>query len=253
VSFLLVSSSFASDYYNRANEAAAKALDDLDCEFEDCKKEEAKPKVIIKEKIVEKPVIVEKEVVVEKIVYRDKPAEATEEVKVEKAVNGAVYNKAFFDVHAKSQAPMLDYIKYSNRASFDINQYIDTVAKIKEKGTKVYIHGRVEVPSSITTPQVYMNVGKNYDFKYYNYWAKHIYYNDSKNPQSSDYFLVDVKTDSAGNRYVKYKIYFYLNKPWALKASEENVAPNVYFFKMAPKTRGFKNKFVTAKPYIIEE
>jgi len=64
---------------------------------------------------------------------------------------------------------------------------------------------------------------------------------------------VNVKTDNSGNRYVDYKITIHLDKPWTIQASEENVAPNTYFFKMAPKSRGFKNEFVDARPYIVEE
>ena len=75
---VLFNLSYANDY-ERANNAARNAFKELDCEFEDCHKEEQKPKVIIKEKIVEKPVIVEKvkvvkqPVIVEKVIYKEKP------------------------------------------------------------------------------------------------------------------------------------------------------------------------------------
>jgi len=257
--------SSASDY-SRANAAAKDAFSDLDCAFGECEKPAPEPKVIVKERVVVKevPVVVEKQVVVEKVVYKEREPVKQEQPQVKKTPKKVVqqqptentnkiYNKAFFDVHARSQAPMLDYITYSRRASFDIKQYVDTVSKIKEEGTKVFIHGMLEVPASITTNQVYMNVGTQYKYRYYSYWKKFIYYNDSKQEQNSDYFLVDVKEDVDGNRYVKYKIFFYLSKPWKITASEENVAPNVFFFKMAPKVRGFKNKFISVKPYIIEE
>jgi len=247
----------ASDY-SRANAAAKDAFKDFDCEFGDCPKADPKPQVIIKEKVVikEVPVEVEKVVVKEKIVYRDRPAAQEQKVvsvAEPKAVAGRVYNKAFFDVHTKSQAPMLDYISFTPRASFNIEQFVDTVSKIKEKKTKVYIHGQIAVPKSITTSQVYMYVGQKYHHNYYGYWTKDIYYNNLKTPQNSDYFLVDVKTDNSGNRYVDYKIDILLDSPWKIKASEENVAPNTFFFKMAPKTRGFKNKFTKAEIYIVEE
>ncbi len=246
----------ASDY-SRAKANAKDSLKSLDCDFGDCEKEAPKVIVIVKEKTIVKevPVEVEKEVIVEKVVYRDRepvvaPVIVPKEVVIPK---NRTYNKAFFDVHARSQAPMLDYITYSKRGSFDIKQYVDTVKKIKERGTKVYISGMLEVPSTVNSSQVYMNVGTKYKYNYYSSWKKYIYYNDSKQEQNSDYFLVDVKQDVNGNRYIKYKIYFYLEKAWKLKASEENVAPNSFFFKMAPKTRGFKNKFVVAKPFIVEE
>jgi len=260
----------ASDF-SRANSAAADAMRGLDCEFEDCTPPPPPPpKVIVKEKVVyrDRPVVVEKEKVVyrdrpiiiqkEKVVYRDRPAvepqaEPTPKpILKTKAIAGREYNKAFFDVHTATQAPMLDYIKYTKRGSFDVEQFADTVSKIKEKGVKVYIHGSIAVPDSIHTKQVYMSVGQKYHYSYYNYWVKDIYYNHQKAKQNSDYFLVNVKQDNQGHRYVDYKIYIKLEKPWTIKPSEENVAPNTFFFKMAPKTRGFKNKFVVAKPYIEE-
>ena len=145
---------------------------------------------------------------------------------------------------------MLDYIKYSKRASFDIKQYIDTVNKIGEESIKVYIHGRVIVPESITTKQVYMNVGSKYYYSFYS--KKHTYYNGSKTHQQAEYFLADTKTDTFGNGYVDYKISLIVDKPWKEKVSSV-IAPNTYFFKIAPKTRGFKNKFEKADIYVLDE
>ena len=169
------------------------------------------------------------------------------------ASDGRMFSTAFFDVHSKTQAPMLDYIKYTKRASFDVKQYIDTVNKIKDAHIDAYVHGRVVVPDGIKTDKVYISVGQNYEFNYAGSWVKHIYYNGSKIAQNAEYFLVDTKTDTFGNRYVDYKIAFHLHKPWDLKVSEANVAPNTFFFKMAPKTRGFKNKFESADIYVLEE
>jgi len=277
LSIVFLSSTLSAESdFDRANRVAAEAAKDLDCEFEDCKPEP--PKVIVKEKIVVKekkvPVFIVKDRVVvknrvivkevpvekivqkEKIVYRDRPAPVMAETipapEPVKAVTGRTYNKAFFDVHTKTQAPMLDYIKYSTRGSFNVDQFADTVSKIKEKYAKVYIHGSVAVPSSITTNQVYMNVGPKYFYGYYSYWKKEIFYNGSNARQNSDYFLVNVKKDNNGNRYVDYKISILLHKPWKINAAEENVAPNTFFFKMAPKVRGFKNKFVKVETYITE-
>ena len=39
-------------YSESANSSSDKALQSLDCEFEDCSKSESKPKVIIKERII---------------------------------------------------------------------------------------------------------------------------------------------------------------------------------------------------------
>ncbi|MBU1659492.1 hypothetical protein KKG72_10660 [bacterium] len=251
---LLFSNVSASDYI-RANSAAKESLKGLDCEFEDCKKEVPAPQVIIQEKIVIKEVPVE----VEKVVYKERGVEAIPELipasaveKPSKAVAGRTYNKAFFDVHTKSQAPMLDYIQYTNRGSFDANQFADTVSKIKESDTKAYIHGSIAVPESITTDEVYLNVGAKYYASYYG-WVKEIYYNNSTTRQNSDYFLVNVKKDKDGNRYVDYKIYILMARPWDVNAANESWVPNTFIFTIAPKTRGFKNQFIKAEPYIIEE
>ncbi len=167
--------------------------------------------------------------------------------------DGRLMSTAFFDVHSKSQAPMLDYIKYSKRGSFDVKQYIDTVSRIKDRHIDAYIHGRVIVPEGIKTEKVYMSVGPNYKYKYSTDWKKYIYYNGSKTAQNAEYFLVTAKTDDFGNRYVDYKIAFHLVKPYDLKVSEKNVAPNSFFFSMAPKVRGFKNKFEKADIYVLDE
>lgn len=166
--------------------------------------------------------------------------------------DGRLFNTAYFDVHPKTQAPILDYIKYSKRASFDIKQYIDTVSRIRDKNIVAYVHGRVIVPETITTEKVYMNVGANYIYSYYQ-WKKHIYYNGSKTAQNAEFFLVTTKKDEFGNRYVDYKIKFLLYHPWDLKVSEKNVAPNTFFFSMAPKVRGFKNKFEKCDIYVLDE
>jgi len=245
--FMLVNASSIS----QANAAAKDAVRGLDCEFEDCSKPE--PQIIIKEKKVyidrpvEKVVVKEKVVYRDKVVYKDKPTQTPQA----DANDNRVYNKAFFDIHTKSQAPILDYITFNDRSSFDIKQYIDSVTKIKENSTKVYIYGSIAVPESIKTEQVYIYNGDKYFYHYYD-WGKKIYYNNSKNRQNSDYFLVNVKKDANGKRYVDYKIYLLLEHARDLKESEENVAPNTFFFKMAPKVRGFKNKFVKAKIFIVE-
>lgn len=235
--------------YSRSNAAAKEAFKDLDCDFGDC----PKPEVIIQERVIikEVPVEIEKVIVKETIIYRDSPIE--EVAPIPKAITGRNYNKAFFDVHTKTQAPMLDYISFTSRTSFNIEHFVDTLRRIKEYNTKVYIHGQIAVPNSINTSQVYINVGKNYYNKHYNQSKKAIYYNNSDIEQNSDYFLVDVKTNAHNERYVEYKIYLLLYSPWELKASEEKFAPNTFFFKMAPRVRGFKDKFVNAEIYIDEE
>lgn len=221
---------------------AAQAFKDLDCEFEDCKPE---VKVVEKKVIVEKQKVIIKEIPVEKVVT--KPVQ-----KKEVATGDVVFNKAYFDIHTQTQAPILDYITYTKRGSFDVNYFADSVSKIKESGADAYIHGKILVPDSIDTNEVYMNVGDKYHYNYYGYWKKDISYNNAS-VQNSDYFLAKVKTDNKNRRYVSYKIAIHLDKPWSIKPAEKNVAPNTFFFKMAPKVRGFKDKFIPAQIFITQE
>ncbi|NPA66856.1 MAG: hypothetical protein GXO11_08255 [Epsilonproteobacteria bacterium] len=255
----------ASDY-TRANSAAQEALQSLDCEFEDCKKEAPKPQVVVKEKVVVKEVVVEKPVYVQMpaapqpkaaptVEVQSKKVEAPSSKQPQKEVGiGIVYNKAYFDMYPRSQAPILDYITFSKRTSFDIKQFVDSVSKIKENGLNVDIYGRLEVPDSITTSRVYVYSGEKYYFRSCcGYKEKKIFYNDMKKRQNSDFFLVDVLEDDQGHRYVKYKIKIHLESPWQITAGERDAAPNTFFFKMAPKVRGFKRKFIPVKVYLVEE
>jgi len=238
--------------YSYSDSGAAKALKDLDCEFEDCSPKEQKVKIIEKKVIVEKEVI--KEVPVEKVVYKERPVlvEKKRTPKKEVSTSDITFNKAYFDVYTNTQAPILDYITYTKRGSFDVTSFAGTVSKIKERGIDAYIYGNILVPKSITTDQVYMYVGEKYHYKYYSYWTKNIAYNGASK-QNADYFLAKVRTDNQGRRYVAYKINIHLDKPSQIKPAEPNVAPNTYFFKMAPKVRGYKTKFVPAQIYIVNE
>jgi hypothetical protein len=268
VSLFMLTGTLLMAEYSYSNSGAASAFKDLDCEFEDCTPKTPEVKVvekrilIIKEvpvqKIVEKEVI--KEVPVEKIVYREKPSveneshETVKKPKIEKkelVTSDITFNKAFFDVHPKTQAPIQDYIEYTKRGSFDVSFFIDTINKIKESAD-AYIYGKILVPDSISTDEVYMYVGENYLYNYYSYWNKNISYNNG-NSQNSDYFLAKVQTDNKGRRYISYKITIHLDRPWDIKPAEKNVAPNTYFFTMAPKERGFKTKFTPVKVYILND
>jgi hypothetical protein len=238
-----------------------KAMKGLDAEFEE---KQPEPEVIVKEKVIVKEVPVERVKVVEKVVIKEVPVEkeVIKEVPAPVAApapkpaadDGRTFNKAFFDIHSKTQAPILDYIAFKGqRRSFDVEHFANMVSKIRDQHIDVYIQGNIAVPDSITTEQVYVNVGPKYSHNYYNYWKKNIYYNGSDIAQNAEDFLANVKTDKAGNRYVDYKIHIHLHKPWKIRASEQNVAPNTYFFKLAPKVRGYQNKFENADVYLVEE
>jgi hypothetical protein len=166
--------------------------------------------------------------------------------------DGRLFNTAYFDVTLKSQNPMLDYIKYSKRGSFDIEQYLSTVNKIGEKWITVNIQGRIIVPSDIKTKQVYVSVGKaEYAYDDGN-GGKWIYYNGSKQYQNSEYFAVDTKKDIFGERYVDFNIK--LTHRWGKDVQGNwHQTPKNIIFHMAPKKRGFKNKFEKCDIYVLDE
>ncbi len=165
------------------------------------------------EKVVEKIVI--KEVPVEKIVTKEVPAPEAKPL----ATHNITFSRAYFDIHPKSQAPILEYIDYTNRASFDTNHYINTVKKIKET-VDVFIHGNILIPDAISTDQVYINVGPKFFHSYYSYWKKEIRYNGNDIRQNAEDFLADVKTDAQGRRYVDYKISLKLPKSLSLMSRQ---------------------------------
>ena len=166
--------------------------------------------------------------------------------------DGRLFNTAYFDVTLKSQNPMLDYIKYSKRGSFDIEQYLSTVNKIGEKWITVNIQGRIIVPSSIKTKQVYVSLGKaEYVYSDGN-GGKWIYYNNSKQYQNSEYFAVDTKKDIFGNRYVDFNLKLTHEFGRRVKGDWHQTPKNI-IFHMAPKARGFKNKFQKCDIYVLDE
>jgi hypothetical protein len=97
LSLLAFATMQASDY-DRANQAAKQSLEGLDCEFDDCPKEQPKPQVIIQERVVEKPVvviqerIVEKPVEVEKVVYVEREAPAPASVATTPSTDGVYHS-----------------------------------------------------------------------------------------------------------------------------------------------------------------
>lgn len=73
--------------YVRTNSAAKKAIEGLDCDFDDC----SEPKIVIKEKIIEKPVdkIVIQERIIEKPVYIEREATRKADVISKDALYGS--------------------------------------------------------------------------------------------------------------------------------------------------------------------
>jgi hypothetical protein len=155
--------------------------------------------------------------------------------------NGRIYGKAYFDVITEGQPPVMDLIDYSKRlGSFDWAKYVKTAETLVAKKATIKIATRIEVPASITTPEVYVTTGKTYNvmwalaksvyedcgtegaigfrnaeikwqhrYKYPCSYANNLkinmYWNDTLQG-SQDVLLVKPKTDAFGNRYIDYKI-----------------------------------------------
>ena len=122
--------------YSYSNSGAKEAFKDLDCEFEDCSPKEQKvqiveKRVVVREVIKEVPV----EKIVEKIVYRNRPVAVVKKTmpKKEVSIEGITLHKAYFDIYTNTQAPILDYITYTSRASFDVNFLQIVLVRLKKK------------------------------------------------------------------------------------------------------------------------
>jgi hypothetical protein len=237
----------ASDY-SRSNNAAKEAFKNLDCDFGDCPKPAPEPKVIIQEKVIVKEV----PVVVEKVIYKDRAVQVEDKSSNEepKTLQNKIYNKAFFDINLANTEPIQDYITYSKRRAFDVVNFVDSVNKVKAHLTAV-IEGNIEIPNTITTQKVYVNVGSKYQHSgAYGDPTKYIYYNGD-NRQNKEYFLVDAQVDKDGKRYVSYKIKVFVSKYHTL-STNSRATPNDIIFKIAPYERGYKNKFILSEIYIQE-
>ena len=173
----------ASDY-SRANSAAADALNDLDCDFEDCsKKVVVQPKVIVKEKIIYKDRPVEKVIYrdreVEKVVYRDKPTSkkqtttisdknkriynTTFDIPVIGVTGSSFYNnieyfyiaedkvkirKAYYNNYLKTQSiASWAEMRLKNGKLLFLSKYDNTIPYFRENITQIKYH--VELPESV--------------------------------------------------------------------------------------------------------
>ena len=196
--------------------------------------------------------------------------------------NGRIYNTAYFDVISSGQPPVLDVISYSKRVgSFDWSKFVKQAENSKAQGFKIKISARIEVPSDIKTPKVYVTEGSFYsDLAELNcmsgngikcFWSKepklkakrHLsieiksFWND-KLQSDQDVLLVKPKSDAFGNRYIDYRLTielfddnkFYGNGYMA-RSYEESLAK--IKFKIAPKSRTFQNKWVEPKIYVLDE
>lgn len=206
--------------------------------------------------------------------------------------NGRIYNTAYFDIKSDTQSPVYDVINYSKRAgTFDWEKIYASLSNFNADKIEYIIKTRLEVPSDITTPEVYITVGENFNFRYLttgsNYSAVKV---DGKlepttktesrgshslivlntkigeqHIKSGTTILSKTKNDSFGNRYVDLELSFLLDvadEEYAAKTREvigtvikNNLSSKLdtIKIKVAPKSRTFQSKWVEPKIYVLDE
>ena len=164
---------------------------------------------------------------------------------------GIHYNNAFFDIYPSHLAPLLGYIGYSQKSSFDIDAFLRRVRRIHERNIKVYIKARIEVPREIRTKEVRLYSGEDFRYKGWD-GERFVIYNDKPKTQYLRTPLVEVKEDAKGRRYVSFVIAMFVYTPYKIDASSD-VLPDKYIFEIAPNTKGFEKKLRKAELFILEE
>ncbi len=167
-----------------------------------------------------------------------------------------LFSTAYYDIMTEGESTMMEYLKYSNRAGFDVNEFNSMLTGFAKNST-ISIRTRVLVPQNVTTSRVYVSVGKKYQYGL-DIWGSgaaevHLnsFWNDKK--QIKEMTQVDVKRDELGNRYVDYKLEGFLHAGMQGKHVKINAIFTTLRFRVAPVKRGFKNKFEKAKIYVLEE
>lgn len=170
--------------------------------------------------------------------------------------DGRLMSTAYYDVIVEDESTMMEYIKYSHRAGFDVNQFNKVLTGFGKNAT-ISIKVRVLVPENITTKRVYVTLGDKYQYGL-DIWgggedeiALHSYWNDKQ--QVKNIVQVDTKTDEFGNRYVDYKLEGFLRHGMEGKHCKINKIFSTLRFKVAPVKRGFMNKFERADIYVLDE
>lgn len=161
-------------------------------------------------------------------------------------------NRAFFDIYPSHRAPLLGYIHYTTKHSFDAREFLERVRSIDEKDIKVYIKAYLEVPKEIHTKKVYIDSGDDY---YYKGWdgERYIVYNGISTTHHLGSVLVDVKEDAEARRYVSFIITIIVAHPDEIKDASNEIVPNKYFFKIAPNRNGYKKLYRNVSLFIVEE
>ncbi len=172
------------------------------------------------------------------------------------ASDGRLFSTAYYDIMVENESTMMEYLKYSKRAGFDVNGFNEMLTGFGKNAT-VSIKTRVVVPDNIKTKRVYVSVGKKYQYGL-DIWGSgdneislYSYWNNKK--QIKEISQVDVKEDEFGNRYVDYKLEGFLRYGMQGVNTKINNIFNTLRFSVAPVKRGFKNKFEKADIYVLDE
>jgi len=170
--------------------------------------------------------------------------------------DGRLLSTAYYDVMVEGESTMMEYIKYSHRAGFDVNQFNNILTGFGKSAT-ISIKTRVIIPDDIKTKRVYVTVGDVYRYGI-DIWGSsdlelnlHSYWNDKK--QIKKIVQVSPKTDEFGHRYVDYKLEGFLRYGMQGKHCKINGIFSHLRFKVAPVKRGFLNKFERADIYVLDE
>ena len=200
--------------------------------------------------------------------------------------NGRLYNTAYFDTVPEGGSPILGTINYSKRVgTFDWSLLSKDIKNL-HSNAKFKISTRIEIPSEITTNEVYLTIGETYNFMYKNdsayvglaegldpmptwsgkqdtgvQYALSTKFND-KVHASSDVFLSKLKKDAFGNNYVDLVLEFKIlmttsavRVPLVPKSFDTLIVPllSQIKIKVAPKSRTYQSKWIEPKIYVMDE
>jgi len=170
--------------------------------------------------------------------------------------DGRLMSTAYYDIMIENESTMMEYLKYTRRAGFDVNSFKKLLTGFGSNAT-ISIKTRVVIPKTVKTKRVYVSVGKKYQYGL-DIWgggsaeiSLNSYWNDKK--QMKEMTQVDVKEDEFGNRYVDYKLEGFLRHGMKGEHTKINKIFNTLRFSVAPVMRGFTNKFEKADIYVLDE
>lgn len=169
---------------------------------------------------------------------------------------GRLYNTAYYDIMVENSSTMMEYIKYSKRGGFDVDDFNKMLTGFGKNAT-ISIKCRVVIPADVTTTRVYVSVGPEHEYGL-DIWGGgdheiHLnsYWNDEK--QIKEIVQLDTKQDAFGNRYVDYKLEGFLRHGMKGEHTKISNIFNTLRFQVAPVKRGFNDKFQKTDIYVLDE